>query len=123
MATYAIYYTDYIPEEKQKYPQKSFSMTRGYDKSCNELLKKRGIEKCPEGKTLICRLYELEVSPHHLPILGFVDIFVDEKDIFYSRVTLNEGFEDNEGLYTDLETDANTQTLNVRHLAFCTKIS
>lgn len=122
MSTFAIYYTDDIPDDKKYYPQKSFSMTRGYDKSCDEILKKRGIEKLIEGKSLICRIYEFESSPNHLPILGFVDVFKGENNHFYSRVTLNEGFEDNEGLYCDLEADANTFTLNLRPLSFCSKI-
>lgn len=124
MATLAIYYDKNIPEEKKTFLQKSTFTIKGHDKFCNDVLKNRNIEVCPEDKTLICRLYEYEVSPHHLPILGFVDIFIDENEKYYSRVTLCEGFEDNEGLLCDLETDANTFSLSMstKPFNFCHKI-
>lgn len=123
MSTCAIYYGDFISEENKIYPSKSFTMTRGNDKLCDEILSKREITKNIEGKTLIARLYELENSPHHPPILGFVDIFTDDRGFFFSRVTLSDYFLDNEGLYADLESEANTLTLKIQpKVGFCSKI-
>lgn len=123
MSTCAIYYGDFISEENKIYPSKSFTMTRGNDKLCDEILSKREITKNIEGKTLIARLYELENSPHHPPILGFVDIFTDDRGFFFSRVTLSDYFLDNEGLYADLESDANILTLKIQpKVGFCSKI-
>lgn len=122
MSTFAIYYKDYIEEDKKIFPSKSIMMTKGHDKICDEILKSKNIEKYIEGLTLICRLYELEISPHHGPILGFIDIFKNDGCNFYSRVTLEKSFEDNEGLKTDLESDANTLTLNIKPLSFCKPI-
>ena len=123
MSTCAIYYGDFISEENKIYPSKSFTMTRGNDKLCDEILSKREITKNIEGKTLIARLYELENSPHHPPILGFVDIFTDDRGFFFSRVTLSDYFLDNEGLYADLESEANNLTLKIQpKVGFCSKI-
>lgn len=123
MSISAIYYGNYISEENKTFPSKSFTMTRGNDKLCDEILNKRGISKNVEGKTLIARLYELENSPHHDPILGFVDIFTNDKGMFYSRVTLNDYFLNNEGLFADLESEANTLTLKIQpKVGFCSRI-
>ena len=123
MSICAIYYGDFISEENKIYPSKSLTMTRGNDKLCDEILSKREITKNIEGKTLIARLYELENSPHHPPILGFVDIFTDDRGFFFSRVTLSDYFLDNEGLYADLESEANNLTLKIQpKVGFCSKI-
>ena len=123
MSTFAIYYGDFVSEDNKIYPSKSFTMTRGNDKLCDEILSKREITKNIEGKTLITRLYELENSPHHPPIIGFVDIFTDDRGLFYSRVTLEDSFLDNEGLFADLESEANALTLKIQpKLGFCSRI-
>lgn len=127
MSTYAIYYGDYIPEDKRVFPSNSYFTWKGHEKTCNEILKKRNIEKNIEGKTLIAKLYILEPSPHHPPIMGFVDVFKDiSKDNFYSRVVLDTFYDNDENyshlLISDLESDANTLTTNLKLLGFCSRI-
>lgn len=122
MSTFAIYYKEHVEEDKKIFPSKSIMMSKGHDKICDDILKSKNIKKEIEGLSLICRLYELEISPHHGPILGFVDIFKDEKCNYYSRTILEKSFENNEGLKSDLESDANTLTLNIKPLSFCKPI-
>lgn len=129
MSTYAIYYGDYIPEDKRIFPSKSYFTWKGHEKTCNDILKKRNIEREIKNKILIARLYILESSPHHPPIMGFVDIFKhNTKDLFYSRVVLDT-FYDTENhhcyaelLKSDLESDANSLTTNLKPIGFCSRI-
>lgn len=125
--TFAIYYGDYISEEQRIFPSKSYFTRKGHEKICNDILKNRNIEKEIEGKILIAKLYILESSPHHPPIMGFIDIFKNvSDDTFYSRVVIDKFYDNNENyanlLISDLESDANTLTTNIKRLGYCTKI-
>ena len=124
MSTFAIYYKDYVSDENQIFPTMSFTMTRGNDKLCDKILNERSIEKNLPNKILITRLYELVNSPKHFPILGFVDIFKDEENNFFSRITLSDEFKEDEGVFRDLESNANEFSLKMRpKLGFCKNLN
>lgn len=124
MSTFAIYYKDHVSDENQIFPTMSYTMTRGNDKLCDKILNERSIEKNLPNKILIARLYELVNSPNHFPILGFVDIFKDEKDNFFSRITLSDEFKEDEGIFHDLESNANEVSLKIHpKLGFCKNLN